>query len=68
MDISGSDPVGIQYAVGVEKLRQGAAKADGEAAVKLIRGPADQSGKMINQSETPPVGANGEGSTINTYA
>jgi hypothetical protein len=57
MDISGSDPVGIQYAVGVEKLRQGAAKVEGEAAVKLIY-----------QSEAPPVGVNGEGSTINTYA
>jgi hypothetical protein len=57
MDISGSDPVGIQYAVGVEKLRQGSAKAEGEAAVKLIE-----------QSETPPVGVNGEGSRINTYA
>jgi hypothetical protein len=57
MDISGSDPVGIQYAVGVEKLRQGSAKAEGEAAVKLIE-----------QAGAPPVGANGEGSTVNTYA
>lgn len=57
MDISGADPVGMQYAVGVERLRQGSAKAEGEAAVKLIE-----------QSETPPVGANGEGSRINTYA
>jgi hypothetical protein len=57
MEISGSDPVGMQYAVGVEKLRQGSAKAEGEAAVKLI-----------DQSEAPPVGANGEGSRINTYA
>jgi len=57
MDISGADPVGMQYAVGVEKLRQGSAKAEGEAAVKLIE-----------QSETPPVGVNGEGSRINTYA
>jgi hypothetical protein len=57
MDISGSDPVGMQYAVGVEKLRQGSAKAEGEAAVKLIE-----------QAEAPPVGAHGEGSQINTYA
>jgi len=57
MDISGADPVGMQYAVGVEKLSQGSAKAEGEAAVKLIE-----------QSETPPVGVNGEGSRINTYA
>ncbi|MEO6776889.1 MAG: hypothetical protein ABI467_28385 [Kofleriaceae bacterium] len=57
MDISGSDPVGMQYAVGVEKLRQGAAKAEGEAAVKLIA-----------EAEAPPVGVHGEGSTINTYA
>jgi len=47
----------MQYAVGVEKLSQGSAKAEGEAAVKLIE-----------QSETPPVGVNGEGSRINTYA
>jgi len=57
MDISGSGPVGAQYAVSVEKLRQGAAKAEGEAATKLIE-----------QSEAPPVGANGEGSHVNTYA
>jgi hypothetical protein len=57
MDISGSDQVGLQYAVGVEKLRQGAAKAEGEAAVKLIA-----------EAEAPLVGANGEGSRINTYA
>lgn len=49
--------MGVQYAVGVEKLRQGAAKAEGEQAVKLIE-----------QSEAPPVGVNGEGSRINTYA
>jgi len=47
----------MQYAVGVERLRQGSAKAEGEAAVKLIE-----------QSETPPVGVHGEGSRINTYA
>lgn len=57
MDISGSDAVGMQYVVGVEKLRQGSAKAEGEAAVKLIE-----------QSEAPPVGVNGEGSHVNTYA
>ncbi len=47
----------MQYAVGVEKLRQGAAKAEGAAATKLIE-----------QSEVPPVGQHGEGSHINTYA
>ncbi|HVV88738.1 MAG TPA: hypothetical protein VHE35_37090 [Kofleriaceae bacterium] len=56
MDISGSDPVGAQYAVSVEKLRQSSQKAQGEAAVKLI------------EQSQPTVGPDGEGTHIDTYA
>ena len=54
--ISSSDPTGQAYSVRTMKIAQDAAKAEGEGAVALI------------ENSTPPVGANGEGSRINTYA
>ena len=60
MDISSTDPVSAQCAVGVEKLSQNAAKATGQAAVQLIQDAGAQA--------PPPPGPNGEGSHINTYA
>ena len=58
MDISSSTAAtGQAYAVRTMKIAQDAAKAQGEGAVHLIE-----------QSSTPPVGSNGEGSRINTYA
>ncbi|MFT3694279.1 MAG: hypothetical protein QM831_14125 [Kofleriaceae bacterium] len=59
MDVSGpaNAVTAMQYAVGVEKIRQNAGKAQGEAAVALIQGA---------QQPLPPVGANGEGTHINT--
>lgn len=44
------------YAVSVQKVAQDQAKRDGEGAVALI------------ESAAPPVGPNGEGTHINTYA
>ena len=58
MDISSTDPVGVQYAVSVEKLAQNATKASGEAALQLIQGA----------QVPPPPGVNGEGTHVNTYA
>jgi len=59
MDVSSPSAVQQVYAVRVEKLAQSSAKQQGEAAVALIEGAAPT---------PPPVGANGEGSRINTYA
>lgn len=56
MEISGVDPQG-GYAIRVQKLAQDQQKVEGAQAVELIE-----------QSAPPPVGANGEGSHINTYA
>jgi hypothetical protein len=60
MDVSSLSgaATGQAYAVGVMKIAQNAAKAQGEAAVALIEGATQAA---------PPVGANGEGSLINTY-
>ena len=60
MDVSGASGVGQVYAVKMEKIAQTATKAEGEAAVQLIETAA--------QAAPPPVGPNGEGSRINTYA
>jgi hypothetical protein len=57
MDVSAASGVGQVYAVRVEKLAQNAMKTQGEGVVALIEG-----------AKPPPVGANGEGSRINTYA
>ncbi len=57
MKIGGSEALGQDYSVRVEKLAQNAAKQEGEAAVSLIEG-----------STPPPAGPNGEGTHINTYA
>jgi hypothetical protein len=54
--ISGSDPTGQAYSVRTMKIAQDAAKAEGEGAVALI------------ENSMPPVGANGQGARINTYA
>ncbi len=58
MEISGTgvDPSGA-YAVRVQKLAQDQQKVEGAMTVDLI-----------NQSSPPPVGANGEGTHVNTYA
>lgn len=56
MEISGVDPQG-EYAIRVQKLAQNQQKQEGAQAVRLIE-----------ESSPPPVGANGEGSHINTYA
>jgi len=45
-----------QFAVRVQKLAQDQQKREGEQAVALI------------EQSTPPVGANGEGGRVNTYA
>jgi hypothetical protein len=45
------------YAVRCEKLAQDAVRAEGEAAVELI-----------DAASPPPVGAEGQGSHVNTYA
>jgi hypothetical protein len=58
MDISSAtDATGQAYAMRTARIAQDAAKAQGEGAVKLIE-----------QAGAPPVGQNGEGSSINTYA
>jgi hypothetical protein len=58
MDVTAAaSQVGQVYAVRMEKLAQTAAKVEGEGAVELIEG-----------AKPPPVGPNGEGSRINTYA
>ena len=59
MDVSSPTAVQQVYAVRVEKLAQNATKAQGQAAVALIEGATQT---------PPPVGQNGEGSRINTYA
>lgn len=58
MDVTAARQVGQAYAVRMEKLSQNAMKAAGEGAVALIEGA----------KPPPPVGPNGEGSRINTYA
>ncbi len=45
-----------RYAVAVQKLAQDQAKQDGSSVVTLIEGAA------------PPIGPNGEGTHVNTYA
>jgi hypothetical protein len=45
-----------QYAIAVQKIAQDQLKRDGQQVVTLI------------QNAAPPVGANGEGRHINTYA
>jgi hypothetical protein len=58
MTISGTDlDPSNAYAVRVEKVAQDQAKRTGEQAVALIEGAA-----------APPVGPNGEGAHVNTYA
>lgn len=60
MDLSGlSSMSGVQqaYTVKAAKLQMDAAKLQGQGAVKLIEA-----------ATPPPVGPNGEGSRINTYA
>ncbi len=58
MDISSTtSATGQAYAVRTMKIAQDAAKAQGQGAVKLIE-----------QASAPPVGSNGQGSLINTYA
>lgn len=58
MTISGTDlDPSNAYAVRVEKVAQDQAKRTGEQAVALIEGAA-----------APPVGPNGEGTHVNTYA
>lgn len=59
MNISGTgvDPSGA-YAVRVQKLAQDQQKAEGAQTVALIE----------QSSATPPVGSNGEGTHVNTYA
>jgi hypothetical protein len=58
MDISSAtDATGQAYAMRTTKIAQDAAKAQGEGAVALIE-----------QAGAPPVGQNGQGSHINTYA
>ena len=57
MNVNAASQVGQVYAVRVEKIAQAATKAQGEGAVALIEG-----------AKPPPVGPNGEGSRINTYA
>lgn len=56
MEIGGSEALGLNYSIRVEKLAQVAAKQEGEAAVALIEG-----------ATAPPLGPNGEGTHINTY-
>lgn len=51
-----SDQVSVQWGVGVQSKAQAAAKAEGEAAVALIK-----------QSKPEP-GLEGQGTHINTYA
>lgn len=59
MKIDGSGgEIAQVYAVRVEKLAQNAAKTQGAGAVRLIEAA----------QQPPPVGPNGEGSRINTYA
>lgn len=57
MNISGTgvDPSN-PYAVAVQKIAQDQEKQDGRQAVDLIEGAS------------PPVGPNGEGAHVNTYA
>ena len=56
MTISGVDP-SSQYAVAVQKLSQDQQKREGAHVVELIEGAAP-----------PPVGPDGEGTHVNTYA
>jgi hypothetical protein len=57
MTISGTGLDGAnQFAVRVQKLAQDQQKREGEQAVTLI------------EQSTPPVGPNGEGAHVNTYA
>jgi len=56
MTISGIDP-SSSYAIAVEKLSQDQQKREGAHVVELIEGAAP-----------PPVGPNGEGSHVDTYA
>lgn len=58
MNISGTSLDGTnEVALRVQKLAQDQEKREGEQAVALIE-----------QSAPPPVGPNGEGTHINTYA
>lgn len=50
---------GTEYTVRVQKLVQDQAKVEGEAAVELI----DQAGEAAR-----PVGPEGQGTHVNTYA
>jgi hypothetical protein len=56
MTISGVDPSST-YAIAVEKLSQDQQKREGVQTVELIEGAAP-----------PPVGPNGEGTHVDTYA
>ena len=57
MNVSGpSLDTSSTYAIAVQKLSQDQQKREGEQAVELIEGAA------------PPVGPNGEGTHVNTYA
>lgn len=56
MNISGTSLDGSEYAIRVQKLAQDQEKREGQQAVELI------------EKSRPPVGPNGEGTHINTYA
>jgi len=58
MDVSLPDMTGQIYSARVAKMSLNVLKTQGEGAVELIQSAATKS---------PPVGANGEGSHINTY-
>lgn len=57
MDVTSAGRVDSVYAVKVEKMAQDAAKVEGEGAVALIEG-----------AKPPPVGPDGQGTHVNTYA
>lgn len=57
MDVTSAGRVDSVYAVKVEKMAQDAAKVEGEGAVALIEG-----------AKPPPVGPEGQGTHVNTYA
>ena len=53
MDVSATNSVAVRVA----RIAQDAAMTEGEAAVKLIE-----------DAKPPPMGVNGEGAHVNTYA